>query len=159
MRRIQKTCALATIVACQAALAQVPAPESPVSSEDAQQIAMLLATCAGVWDAMSEGAASNESPASAEQLRNMGNGAETAAMWVLASHMAMTEKKATKYGSWSELTRPKRESGKTMIRALAENSGQKEINAELELCQTLLTEQEKILQRMRMDRVRQAQGE
>lgn len=49
--------------------------DSQVSPEDAQQIAMALATCAGVWDAMSLASAADDAPASAEQFHNMGNGA------------------------------------------------------------------------------------
>lgn len=133
--------------------------DAPVSPEDARQIAMALANCAGVWDAMSEAAASDNKPASAEQFHNIGNGAETAAMWVLASHLAITEKKATTYGSWSELTRPKRESAKTMILALAEQKAEEGITEEAERCNAMLPEQENILQMMRLDRVRKLQGD
>lgn len=133
------------------------AQDTGISSEEAESSAMTLASCAGVWDAMSFAMKQASKPASAEQFQNIGNGAETAAMWVLASHHALTAGKATTYGSWAELTRPKREAGKNMILALAENGADSDVELETEKCQMLIPTQEEILQNMRKDRIRQQQ--
>lgn len=121
------------------------------------EIANFFGNCAGVWDFYSDTMAADAKPSASEQFRNTGNGAQTAALWVLASAHALESGEATTYGSWTDLVAPKRESARVRMHALAEIGDFATIKAEGEMCTEALTEQENILQTMRKERVRALQ--
>lgn len=120
--------------------------------KDAQDMAKTYADCAGIWDWHSELNKSDGRNAVAEQLRNTGNGAEFAAMWILASHHGIEMKEVTRYGTWKEMTRPIRESGALRMKGLAELDDQEGIKAAFDLCVALVDGQERVLTEARRDR-------
>lgn len=126
---------------------------------DATAAVNFFGNCAGVWDFAAEAMAADGKHATAEQFRNTGNGAQTAALWMLAITESAKTGRATRYGSWLPLVEPRRDSGKLRMHALTEQGRQEEVTAELEACLAALEDQEGILQQMRADRVREAQGE
>jgi len=126
---------------------------------DVTEVVNFYGNCAGVWDFHADLQAAEGKPASAEQLRNMGNGAQTAALWLLANKHSLDTGKATTYGSWDDLVRPRRENGKLRMHALAEQQDFETIKAESQACLDAAEAQEKVLQMMREDRVRQAQND
>lgn len=117
-----------------------------------------FANCAGVWDFQSELEAQSGKPASAEMLRNLGNGAQMVALWTLANSHSLDTGEATQYGSWLDLVRPRRESANLRMKALAETEQFDVMISELKQCSEALEAQEGTLQLMRKDRVREAQA-
>lgn len=126
---------------------------------DVTEAVNFFGNCAGVWDFMSDAMVADGKPAAAEQMRNTGNGAQTAALWILASKHNLDTGNATTYGSWMDLVRPRRENGRLRMHALVEIEDLSTIEAEAGACFDALGDQENILQLMRQDRVRQAQSE
>lgn len=124
---------------------------------DVTETANFFANCAGVWDFNADVMEADGKPATAERLHNMGNGAQTAALWLLASQHALNAGKATKYGSWLDMVTPKREDARLRLRGLAEMSEFKQIETESNACLGAAAEQEGILTMMREDRVRTEQ--
>lgn len=118
-----------------------------------EEAAMHMATCAGYWDFLSDTAKAAGKPAVAEQLHNMGNGAETAALYFLSSQHLLAGGKPRTYGSWKTMTDPKRESGKLRMMGLAEMNDQETIELEGNLCLESAKVQEQILQSMRRSRM------
>lgn len=123
-----------------------------------QLAANTFANCAGLWDFHADLMESEGKPATAQQMHNMGNGAETAAMWLYASAHSLDGGGATRYGSWKDLVHPKREANKLRLQALVENEEFQVIQAEAATCLEMAEEQESILQLMRADRVREEQA-
>lgn len=122
-----------------------------------QLAANTFANCAGLWDFHAELMESEGKPATAQQMHNMGNGAETAALWLYASAHSLDGGEATRYGSWKDLVHPKREANKLRLQALVENEEYQVIQDEAATCLEMAEEQENILQLMRTDRVREEQ--
>jgi len=142
-----------------AAMIVLPAAQADDGADagDVTQAVNFFGNCAGVWDFLSDVAQSEGKSATAEQLHNMGNGAQTAALWLLANKHSIDTGKATTYGSWMDLVQPRRESGRLRMHALTEQSSFDTVSAESNACLEAASEQESILQMMRNDRVRQAQ--
>ncbi|WP_286075661.1 hypothetical protein [Stenotrophomonas sp. 59] len=128
-------------------------PEASGKDEGWEDAAMHMATCAGYWDFLSDTAKAAGKPAVAEQLHNMGNGAETAALYFLSSQHLLAGGKPRTYGSWKTMTDPKRESGKLRMMGLAEMNDQETIELEGNLCLESAKVQEQILQNMRRSRM------
>ncbi len=140
-----------------AAHCQEDSPLAGFDTKEAEKLAMGMAKCAGLWDWLASGLEAEGKPASAQQMHNIGNGAETAAMWILANHHLITSGKRTTYGSWSPLTAPKREAAVTWLNSMAEIGDLERINEESATCQSLLEAQESVIQMMRRDQVDAAQ--
>ena len=135
------------------------ATADPADDLDVTAAANFFGNCAGVWDLAAEAMDADGKHATAEQFRNTGNGAQTAALWALAISENLKTGRATRYGSWLPLVQPKRENGRLRMHALLEQGMHDEISAEADACLAALSDQEGILQQMRADRVRQGQGE
>lgn len=126
---------------------------SPTKEEGWEEAAMHMATCAGYWDFLSDTARAAGKPATAEQMHNMGNGAETAALYFLSSQHLLSGGEPRTYGSWKTMTQPRRESGKLRIQSLAEMDDAAAIETEGNLCLESAKVQEEILQSMRRSRM------
>ena len=120
---------------------------------EATEVANSYADCAGWWDFMSamENAAGRSS--SAEQFKNMGNGAQTAALWLHAQAYALTAKKPARYGAWLPIVAPRRAAAFTRAGALVEHSDIGFVRTEGERCQALLEGQQHALDEIRRDAV------
>jgi hypothetical protein len=120
---------------------------------EATEAANSYADCAGWWDFMSaiEGAA--ERPASAEQLRNVANGAQTAALWLHAQAYALTAKKPARYGTWLPLVAPRRAAASTRAAAMVEQGDVEFMRAEGKRCQAMLEGQQHAIDEIRKDSV------
>lgn len=135
----------------------VTAKEDIPDSASTEATANFFANCAGVWDFNAEIMGGSGKESVAEQLKNLGNGAQTTALWLLASQHALDTGEATRYGSWGDLVLPKRENAIIRMRALAEMEDYEQIKIESEVCSKALENQEEILQLMRKDRIRETQ--
>ncbi|KQH74065.1 hypothetical protein XfCFBP8356_007455 [Xylella fastidiosa subsp. sandyi] len=147
----------AIVLAVALAAGQVKEPPAAVgmSESQAEQSAMLLAHCAGVWDWMGNIEKVAGKSSNVEQFHRKADEAETAAMWVLASQHYVATGNTASNRHWKSLTGPKREAGLAHLNALAEPGQEKASLAAIKGCQGMLQEQEKILHMMQKTKVKQ----
>lgn len=113
--------------------------------EKAEEVARTFANCAGLWDFLSAVELADDKPATAEQLKNTGNGAQMAALYWLAAAHALGGGEPRPYGDWLPMVTPHRESSAVQIAALVEQGASSEISQQAELCTALVEEQDRIL--------------
>lgn len=119
-------------------------------AEEVEKIALSYGTCAGVWDAMSELETARGNPHSAEQFHNVGNGAETTALWLLSvQHNESTTgtKRAMSY--YRPLVAPRRESGRTYLLSIVEREDAEALQKEVGYCTELLNFQDETINSIR----------
>ncbi|HHW4679879.1 MAG TPA: hypothetical protein ACQGQX_00075 [Xylella taiwanensis] len=138
------------------ALAAGPVKSPPVgiTENQAEESAMMLANCAGVWDWMANLEKIAGKSSNVEQFHNKANGAEAAAMWVLASQHYVATGKTASDTHWKSLTGAKREAGLIHMNALAEPGKENASVAAIKTCQGMLKYQENILQLMRRNKAK-----
>lgn len=135
---------------------------SSLSKEDrdtianARESANTYADCAGWWDFMSQWQAEKNNPASAEQLRNLGNGAQTAALWIYGQAHSLESTKRVTYGTWLPVVQPRREGALLRLKALSEQDDVEAIKETGRVCTALLEGQQKAIDAIRADTVQQA---
>ncbi|HDS1038165.1 TPA: hypothetical protein QDZ42_001362 [Stenotrophomonas maltophilia] len=137
-----------------------PAAPADVTQEDiaaitaeAAEVANIYADCAGFWDFMSSTERTAGRPASAEQLKNMGNGAQTAALWLHGQAYSFTATKPARYGDWLPMVAPRREGAAIKIAAMAEHGKTELIRSEARRCEALLEGQQRAIDDIRKDSV------
>lgn len=135
--------------------ADVPQKEIAVAAAEAVESARIYANCAGWWDFLSTHERDAGRPASAEQFKNLGNGAQTAALWLHGQAYALTATKPTRYKTWLPLVAPLREGAAIRAAAMAEHGKIDLVRSELERCETLLESQQRAIDSIRNDTVQQ----
>lgn len=144
---------LATLMFAAVAVSPVSTTDN-VTTEEAENVAHLYAGCAGLWDVMSLAAKGDGKTATAEQYHNMGNGAETTAMWILAFHHNIGHPDDQKtIGAFRPMIGPRREAALNHYLALLENKAISEIEKDIKMCTDMLTFQDDTLTNIRRDRV------
>lgn len=135
------------------------APKAPASEEvtaaiaEATEAADTFADCAGWWDFMSTWEMKAGRSASAEQFRNMGNGAQAAALWLHAQAYALTATKPARYSAWLPMVAPRRSAAATRAAAMAEHGDIDFARAEGERCRAMLGAQQHAIDDIRRDAV------
>lgn len=122
----------------------------------AKESAEGYADCAGFWDYMASTEVAAGRPKTGEQLRNLGNGAQTTALWLYANAHTLTGGKPVRYGTWLPLVSPRREAAMLRASAAGERSEQSWIKEEGERCLALIDGQKNAIDSMRADSVQQA---
>lgn len=125
-------------------------PELPA---EAAESANIFANCAGWWDFMATHERSAGRPASAEQFKNLGNGAQTAALWLHGQAYALTATKPARYGAWLPMVAPLREGAAIRAAAMAEHGKIDLVRSELQRCEALLESQQQAIDSIRKDSV------
>lgn len=138
-----------------AALASGPVvtDEDRATIEQATRTADTFAYCAGVWDFFAAAEAAGDRPASAEQFRNMGNGAQTAALWTHAKAHLASGGKPARYGAWLPLVTPKRQAANLQLHAALEHGDVERAKREGETCRGMLESQQMAIDYLRQDQV------
>lgn len=136
----------------------------PLNAEEQQTLkngaarADAFADCAGVWDYFSLLAREDGKPASAEHLKNLGNGAQTAALWLHANINTVNGGPRAPYGAWLPMVKPRREATTLRLLSAAELGDQQTAPAMVKECQAMLDSQEYAIDKIRKDSVEQQIG-
>ncbi|WP_102945281.1 hypothetical protein [Stenotrophomonas sp. VV52] len=139
------------------ALASSPtADEIAEVKKETEEAARIYADCAGFWDYMSSTQAKAGHPAAAEQLRNLGNGAQTAALWLHAQTHVVAGGKPVRYGTWLPLIAPRREAAALRASAMEEASDAEWLRSEGEKCTAMLEGQQQAIDAIRADTVQRS---
>lgn len=135
--------------------ADVSQKEIAVAAAEAVESARIYANCAGWWDFLATHERDAGRPASAEQFKNLGNGAQTAALWLHGQAYALTATKPARYKTWLPLVAPLREGAAIRAAAMAEHGKIDLVRSELQRCETLLESQQRAIDSIRNDTVQQ----
>lgn len=127
--------------------------EIAVAAAEAAESANIFANCAGWWDFMATHERAAGRPASAEQFKNLGNGAQTAALWLHGQAYALTATKPARYGTWLPMVAPLREGAAIRAAAMAEHGKIDLVRSELQRCEALLESQQQAIDSIRKDSV------
>jgi len=123
---------------------------------EAKEAASRYADCAGFWDYMASTEAAAGRPSAAEQLRNIGNGAQTAALWLHAQAHVLEGGSPVRYGTWLPIITPRREAAALRASALAERADANWMRKEGERCQAMLQGQQQAIDAIRADTVQRS---
>ncbi|MDH1242823.1 hypothetical protein [Stenotrophomonas sp. GD03948] len=127
--------------------------EIAVAAAEAAESANIFANCAGWWDFMATHERSAGRPASAEQFKNLGNGAQTAALWLHGQAYALTATKPARYRAWLPMVAPLREGAAIRAAAMAEHGKIDLVRSELQRCEALLESKQQAIDSIRKDSV------
>ncbi|HDS1100497.1 TPA: hypothetical protein ACOEPF_000397 [Stenotrophomonas maltophilia] len=127
--------------------------------QDGKTRANEFADCAGLWDYLAQLEHQAGNPASAEQLSNMGNGAQTAALWLHANIHAVEGGKAARYKAWLPMVAPRREAMKLRLMSAAERGDYDYVNTQGMQCKSLLDVQQQAIDSIRADMVKAQIGD
>lgn len=133
------------------ATAGVTQEEIAVAAAEAAESANIFANCAGWWDFMATHEREAGRPASAEQFKNLGNGAQTAALWLHGQAYALTATKPARYKTWLPMVAPLREGAAIRAAAMAEHGKIDLVRSELQRCEALLESQQQAIDSIRKD--------
>ena len=136
-----------------AAPADVTQEEIAAVTAEAAEVANSYADCAGFWDFMSSTERAAGRPASAEQFKNMGNGAQTAALWLHGQAYSFTATRPARYGAWLPMVAPRREGAAIRVAAMVEHGNTEFIRSEARRCEALLEGQQRAIDDIRKDSV------
>lgn len=135
------------------ATAGVTQKEIAVAAAEAVESAKYYANCAGWWDFLATHEREAGRPASAEQFKNLGNGAQTAALWLHGQAYSLTATKPARYKAWLPLVAPLREGAAIRAAAMAEHGKIDLVLSELQRCEALLESQQRAIDSIRNDNV------
>lgn len=127
--------------------------EIAATTAEAVEAADIYADCAGWWDFMASHERASGRPASAEQFKNMGNGAQTAALWLHGQAYSLTATKPARYGTWLPMVAPRREGAAIRAAAMVEHGKTDFVRSELQRCEALLEGQQQAIDSIRKDNV------
>lgn len=136
-----------------AAPTEVTQEEIAAFTAEAAEAANSYADCAGFWDFMSSTERTAGRPASAEQFKNMGNGAQTAALWLHGQAYSFTATKPARYGDWLPMVAPRREGAAIRAAAMVEHGKTDFLRSEARRCEALLEGQQHAIDDIRKDSV------
>lgn len=129
-------------------------------AKEVERIALSYGTCAGIWDAMSELETARGNPHSAEQFHNIGNGAETTALWLLSvQHNESSKDDMRPMSHFLPLVAPRRESGRTYLLSIVERQDTETLKKEVGYCTELLTFQDETINSIRRQSVESGQAD
>lgn len=128
--------------------------QDKISDEEARSIAREYARCVAVWDWSSALMRAGGKHATAEHLHNMGNGARTAAYWILSAAHSLNhaDESAKRLGDWEQYVTPIVDAELTRLRAQTELDVSFE--SDIERCTELSKGQATVIDMLRSDYVK-----
>lgn len=133
--------------------AGVTQEEIAVVAAEAVESAKYYANCAGWWDFLATHEREAGRPASAEQFKNLGDGAQAAALWLNGQAYSLTATEPARYKTWLPLVAPLREGAAIRAAAMAEHGKIDVVRSELQRCEALLESQQRAIDSIRNDNV------